>query len=269
MEDENIFEDFLKTYYRKNLIPNEIVISKSLENKMELEKFLSKQKNQKVKIIDNPKKDNRKLLNLAIKNLDEETSFEMRKHIKESFNLPNSIEKIDCFDISNLSYKDLVGACIRFENEKKIPSKFRKYEIKTQLNKNDDYFSFREVIFRRYLKNSKINDLEIGRAMSKLSLKNLNLKNSKEIDLPDLIICDGGAGQLNSTLEVLKLLKLDEKVQVVSLAKKEEIILKYENNILKEFNFDNNSRLMIYIRKIRDATHNFVKGYNISKRKLK
>ena len=266
--ENDILEDFLKTYYRKNVLPKEIILENDLKNKEELEKFFSKEANFKVNILIPKKSSNKKLIELANKNLDEEINFNLESEIKNKLNLKFLPNTIECFDMSNLAYKYLVGAMVRFSKQKKDKSNFRRYEIKSFNNKNDDYLSFREVIFRRYVKNSNLSDIEIGRVLKILNLKNLKGFSKKIIELPNLIVCDGGVGQLNSTIEVLKLLKLYEKVDVISLAKKDEIIYKYEDENLKEFKIDKNSKLMIYIRNIRDSVHNFVKSYNIKKRKL-
>ena len=266
--EENILEEFLKSYYRKNSFPKEIILENDLENKKELEDFFSEKSGSNVEILIPKKSYRKKLVELAKKNLEEEITFNLEEEIKNRLNLKFLPEAIECFDMSNLANKYLVGAMVRFFKQKKDKPNFRRYEIKSFNNKNDDYLSFREVVFRRYVKNSDIKDIEIGKILTKLNLKNLNTPSKKIIELPNLIICDGGVGQLNSTIKVLKYLKLYDKVDVISLAKKEETIYKYEDEDLKEYKFDKNSKMMIYIRNVRDSVHNFVKSYNIKKRKI-
>ena len=268
MKNENeILEEFLKSYYRKNSIPNEIILNEKIETK-NLEEFFFKEYNSKTKIINPQKGVKKKLIELAIKNLEIDLNFNLENSIKKKLNLKFTPNIIECFDMSNLGHKDLVGAMTRWKNGLKDKPNFRKYQIKSFENYNDDYQSFREVIFRRYSTNSNLTNLEIGKIMSKFKLKNFN-KTKSFIELPNLIICDGGIGQLNSTIQILKELKLYEKVDVISLAKKEEIIYKYENEELVNFDLNNNSLEMIYIIKIRNSVHNFVKSYNVSKRKIK
>ena len=267
--EEEILENFLKTYYSKEIIPNEIIIQNLLTNKEDLENFFLKEKNMKTKIIVPKKSEKLKLLNLAIKNLENDISFNLEESIKQKLDLKFTPNVIECYDISNLAHTDLVGAMTRWKNEVKDKQNFRKFNIKSFSKKNDDYHSFCEVFFRRYLSNSKINKFTIGKILIKYNLKNLNPTKSNFIPLPNLIMCDGGVGQLNSAKKILEEMDLLDKVDLISLAKKEEIIYKYKNGKIKEYNLNNNSREMIYIRNIRDSVHNFVKNFNISKRKLK
>ena len=260
----NILEEFLKIYYRENQIPDSIIIEDIINGKFET--FLSKKRGKNIKIIIPKKADNLKLLNLAILNLESSMNFNLENSLKEKLNLKQIPNTIECFDMSNFSYEDLVGAMVRFKNQKKDTKNYRKYEIKSFSNKNDDYKSFREVMFRRYFKNSDLSNTELSKVIFDNRLK-VNISTDKIIELPNLIICDGGVGQLNSTIKILKELKIYEKIDVVSLAKKEEIIYKYENEELVEFDLNNNSSEMLYIRKIRDSVHNFVITFNRSKRK--
>ena len=100
--------------------------------------------------------------------------------------------------------------------------------------------------------------------------KLLQLKEEKK-QLPDLILIDGGRGHLNSALESLKKLGLQDKVDLISVAKgpdrkKNEI---YKEELDESLTFDENSDMMLYIRKIRDSVHNYVINYNRKKRNMK
>ncbi len=117
---------------------------------------------------------------------------------------------------------------------------YRKFEIKGVTGQND-FSSMKEAVYRRYKK-----------------LKENNLK------YPDLILIDGGLGQLNAANTALKELKI--KIPIISLAKKEEEI--YALFKKEPLRFDKNSKMMLYIRKIRDATHNFTINYNKKKREM-
>jgi excinuclease ABC subunit C len=138
--------------------------------------------------------------------------------------------EIDCFDISHFQSSYIVGSCIRFKNGKPDPSNFRKFKIKTLLQQND-YKALEEIVKRRY--------------------KNEN-------DLPDLILIDGGKGQLNAVK------KLYPNVEFVSLAKKEETLfgskLKNGGKLDLKSNF---GRLLIALR---DYAHHFAISYHRSLR---
>ena len=148
--------------------------------------------------------------------------------------------------MSNFGKNDLVGAMTRWVDLKPDKAGYRKYEIRKFTGKNDDYASITEVITRRY---------------SKLKQENL--------EFPNLIIIDGGKGHLNTALNALN--KLNLEIPIISIAKgknrdKNEIYLAQKDEPLI---FDNNSQMLLNLRKIRDSVHNFVISYNRSKRKIK
>ncbi|MCA9459652.1 MAG: excinuclease ABC subunit UvrC [Nanoarchaeota archaeon] len=247
--DENLFEEFIKMYYSKNSTPKEIIINKEFYNTQEekeiIEKYLSKIKQEKV-IITCPKRGEKlSLVKLAQKNalanISSKNTLEIMKKNLSLYKLPTIIE---CFDMSNLGSQHLVGAMTRWNNEKEEKAGYRKFEIKSFKGKNDDFKSMEEVIYRRY----------------KMTIENRD----KGFGFPDLIIIDGGKGQLNAALKSLKKLKL--KIPIISLAKKEEEIFIPDRE--ESLKFDKNSKMMLYIRKIRDSVHNYVLGYNRKKREM-
>ncbi|NCC71169.1 excinuclease ABC subunit C, partial [bacterium] len=250
--DENVYIDFLKMYYSKNYIPKEIIISEELwtyeDEKNLLENYLEKFKKSKVYIKCPKIGEKKKLLDLAIENADDEfKNFKVLKELKEKLNLTKLPRIIECFDISNLSKDFLVGAMTRWVDLNPDKKNYRKFEIKSFKGKNDDYSSIREVIYRRYKRLKEENDI-----------------------MPDLIIIDGGKGQLKAATDALKYLSL-RNIDIISIAKgkdrkKNEI---YKENIENPFIFDNNSDMILYLRKIRDSVHNFVIAYNRKKRDMK
>lgn len=245
--DENLFEEFIKMYYSQNNIPQEIILNEEFweneENKIILEKYLSKNKGSKVTLNYPKKGEKRELVLLAEKNA--KIKIEGKNilvKIQEMLNLKKTPNLIECFDISNLSYDYIVGAMVQFKDAKPNKENYRKYEIKSFNGKNDDYKAIQEVIFRRYNK-----------------LKNENL------NFPDLIIIDGGLGQLRAAIKSLQ--KINLKIPIISLAKKDEEI--FIENKTESLKFDKNCEEMLFIRNIRDTTHNFVISYNRKKRDMK
>lgn len=141
-----------------------------------------------------------------------------------------SLKRIECFDISNTSGTNATGSMITFINGKKNKSWYRKFKIRT-LNKPNDFGMMEEVLKRRL--------------------------NHKEWPYPDLIIVDGGKGQVSTALSVLKENKL--KIPLIGLAKKEETIVTSD---LKEINLPKNSAALKLIIRIRDEAHRFAITYH-------
>lgn len=246
---EDIFLEFVKIYYSQHDLPKEIILSEKIwsseDEKANLEKYLTQMKGSKV-IITNPKIGRKaKLIELATKNaninIKEKTVLE---EIKEKFNLPEIPTIIECFDMSNLGKDYLVGALVRWENGVRVPELSRKFQIKSFGGKNDDYASMTEVVYRRY------------RGI---------LEKRESVELPNLIIIDGGPGQLNAALKSLERLNL--KIPIISLAKKEEEIFVPGRDL--SYKFDKNSKMMLFIRSIRDSVHNYVVSYNRKKRSMR
>lgn len=244
---EDVFEEFLKRYYSSRNIPYEIIVNtkfyETMQDKDILEEYFSKLRNQKVVITYPEKGDKLALVKLAEKNalinLEEN---KVLVELQEKLNLPDYPKIIECFDISNLSYDHIVAGMTRFVDGKADTKGYRKFMIKYTQGKNDDFASMSEVIYRRY--------------------KRIKLEKG---EYPDLILIDGGLGQLNASLKSLKALGL--KIPIISLAKENEEI--YTPNDNKPMQFDKNSKMLLLLREIRDSVHHFVLGYNRKRRDMK
>ncbi|MFW6286030.1 MAG: excinuclease ABC subunit UvrC [Nanoarchaeota archaeon] len=245
--DDNLFEEFIKMYYSKNSIPNEIIIEKNFfesnESKNLIEKYLTKKRDGKVIITIPQRGEKYKLIQLALKNA--QITFgdkDVLYKIKDFLGLSKIPKIIECFDMSNLGFEHLVGGMTRWVDGQEDKRGFRKYKIKSFSGKNDDYTAMKEVIYRRY--------------------KRLKDKNEK---LPDLIILDGGKGHLKKSIESLRELKL--KIDIIAIAKQEEEIYTIYNK--EPLVFEKNSSIMLFLRKVRDRTHNYVISYNRKRREMK
>jgi len=159
-------------------------------------------------------------------------------YIQEKLNLLNFPNRIECFDISHIQGTNTVASMVVFINGKPYKSEYRKYKIRTLAEgQTDDFASMKEVIKRRYQK----------------------LLRDKEQIFPDLIIVDGGKGQLSSTLESLEELGLNN-LSIVSLAKKfEEIYLPEQSNPVV---FPANSKALFLFQQVRDEAHRFAISYH-------
>ena len=161
-------------------------------------------------------------------------------NIKNTLNLKKIPYHIECFDNSNLQGTNPVSSCVVFKNGEPSKEDYRKFIVKTVVGP-DDFATMKEVIYRRYC-------------------------NMKEEDLPDLIIIDGGKGQLNSAVEILKKLNIFDKLEVVGLAKEFEEI--YFPNKFSPIRFKENSKELHLIQYIRDESHRFAITFH-RKRRLK
>jgi excinuclease ABC subunit C len=143
---------------------------------------------------------------------------------------------IECFDVSHLSGTNIVASMVQFKNGKPNKKEYRRYKIKDVLE-NNDYESIKEVVFRRY--------------------KRLLLENKS---LPDLIVIDGGKGQLSSAISSLKKLNIDVNNQdIISIAKKEEEIFNANNLIPIKLNKKDSPLHLLQF--IRDESHRFAITY--------
>ena len=163
--------------------------------------------------------------------------------LKESFNLPKLPKIIECYDISHIQGSNVVGSLVVFENGKPKKSLYRKFNIKS-FQGNDDYAALKEVIKRRikHINQDKFNPLNYT---------------------PDLILIDGGKGQLNSVQEEL-LYSGFNKLNIASIAKKNELI--FLPGIYEPIKLEGNSPQLFLIQQIRDEAHRFAVNFHRTKR---
>lgn len=241
-----IEQEFLKAFYTSNQIPREILLNQACwqdnAEKTALEEFLSQKRSGPVTLRVPRRSDKLALIKLAEKNLESSTHEDNSLiDLQHALNLQNLPKIIECFDISNLGQEHVVSGMVRFTDAKPDKNNYRKFRIKT-LKGQDDFASMNEVVTRRYRRLLDEND-----------------------QLPDLIVVDGGPGQVNAAKTALESLCL--RLPLIGLAKEhEEIYLPDEPNPLR---FDKNSRIMLLLRQIRDATHDFALGYNRKRRQMK
>jgi len=239
---DNSFSNFIFQYYSTHKIPKFILVNELPENHHLLERLLSDQSGFSVQI-QNPKKGKRKeIIDLILKNIQLIHSNGGEPglvELKEILNLPTVPNTIECFDISNHGEDFAVASMSRFVGGKPDKSGYRKFKIKT-VSGRDDFAMIGEVIKRRYYR--------------------LLEENS---DLPDLILIDGGKGQLKSALSSLTSLGL--KIPCISLAKEnEEVFVANQKNPLL---IPKTKKSLKILQHARDETHRFGVAYNRTIRK--
>lgn len=239
--DKKIFSNYLKKFYKhRKSIPDKILLPFTPEEKDGILKMVSNLRGEKIEIIVPRKGKNKKLVDLASSNAE----ILLRKkydglaplmEIKKIFNLKSIPERIEGFDISNIGGEESVGSLVVFENGRPQKNDYRKYKIKTVAGPND-VASLQEVIRRRYKR---------------------ILEEKK--DFPDLILVDGGKGQLNAARGALEELGVGN-LPVVSLAKKKETIFAPDRK--KGISLERTSPALKLFQNIRDEAHRFAISFH-------
>ena len=239
---DNSFSNFLYQYYSTHKIPKFVLVSELPENKKLLESLLTEQSGHKVQIICPSKGKKKNIVNLILKNI----KLILSKggdpglvELKEILNLPVIPNVIECFDVSNHGEDFAVGSMSRFVGGIPNKSGYRKFKIKT-VSGRDDFAMIGEIIKRRYFRLLEEN-----------------------FELPDLIVIDGGKGQLGSAMKSLESLGLD--LPCISLAKEnEEVYLPKNKNPIVIPKYRSSLKILQYAR---DETHRFGVAYNRAIRK--
>ncbi len=243
---DNSLSSFLLQYYSSiPVIPRFVYVNEDPEDRQVLEASLEKIADHKVSIFNIERmlaKEKRQLMDLILRNLSMyiERGYDPAVvELKNALNLAAMPEVIDCFDVSNLGTTIAVGACTRFVNNKPSKSGYRKFRIKTIAGQND-FAMIGELVHRRY----SSNDTE---------------------KLPDLIVIDGGRGQLAAALASLRNLGMSD-IPCVGLAKENEEIYRQGHSAPLALPKSNAGLKML--QHIRDEAHRFGLAYNVSLRKL-
>ena len=240
----NIYSAAIKFYYTDFVdIPKEIVVEVEPLDTEILTEWLSLKANRKVKLIIPQRGNLKSLVKMCLENARlqlKEIQIQKMKNLgqvsysvaalQRDLRLPNLPRKIECFDISNLQGTDTVASLVVFEDGKPKKSLYRKYIIK-DVSGPDDFLSMQEVIRRRFTKVANGED-----------------------KLPDLIMVDGGKGQLSSAIEVLKELEI-KNFSIIGLAKRlEEVFLPGQS---EPASISKTSSGLKLLQKIRDEAHRF------------
>lgn len=243
LDGGEVLENFMMTYYQEALVPNEIVLNFELPNEDLVCEFLDK----KIKFITNPKGVNLKLLKMAEENAKEHIEKNITKDrqkydntlgalkvLQEKLHLKHFPKRIECYDISNISGTNKVSSMVVFENGEPKRSDYRKFKIKT-VEGIDDFACHRETLTRRLTR-----------------LKNQDENSFKE--MPDLLIIDGGKGQLSSCVSILKSFNFPS-IEIVSLAKRLEEV--FVPNLQDSIKLPHSTSALKLLQRIRDEAHRF------------
>lgn len=263
LPDEEVLSSFIRQYYHEGkFIPEEILVPKPIPGQQVTEEWLTELRGKKVRLLVPRKGEKNHLLQLARENAEryfiaktelEKENAKLLEALKERLRLGKVPRRIEAFDISNLQGGYAVGAMVSFEDGKPDKDRYRHFKIRT-VEGADDYGMMYEVLLRRY-----------RRVL-------------EENNLPDLVLLDGGKGQLNVAQEVFKELGI-QGVDLISLAKEragagrkspgpeksgEKI---FRPQIKEPFRLTRNSPMLHLLDRIRDEAHRFAIAYHKKVRK--
>ena len=243
--DDEIIGSFIRQYYQKaHFIPRQILVSIDLEDQSLLEEQLTEINGKSVSIMRPERGEKARLIAMAVQNAEKELSDQiaaigagekMLSRLKARLKMQQLPHRIECIDISNTQGAEPVAALVVFEKGKPKKSSYRKYRIKT-VQTPDDYAAMAEVLKRRFGK---------GKASE---------------PFPELLMVDGGKGQLNIAVNVLNELHLKGDFDVIGIAKKNEKKGETEDKIyapgrVNPVNFGRNGELLLFLQRIRDEAH--------------
>jgi excinuclease ABC subunit C len=240
---DNNFTNFLYQYYTTHKIPKTIVTSEEIEEKESLTKALTGRAGFPVKIILGDKGKRRKMIGLILRNIEliqNKNADPGLVELRDILKLPTIPRIIECFDISNHGDEYAVGSMARFVEGKPDKSGYRKFKIRT-VSGRDDFAMINEIVGRRYQR----------------------LKKEKNV-FPDLIVIDGGKGQLSAAISALN--DVGVELPCISLAKENEEIFVPKRT--KSIVIAKNKDSIKILQHVRDETHRFGVAYNRSLRKF-
>ena len=245
----SILSSFVKQFYNEQeYIPKELIIEDEIEDSSILEEWLSSKKGQKVTIRVPQKGEKKSLVEMVRKNaveyLEKFSDMNKRKYeksigaleeLKQILNLEKLPIRIEAYDISNIQGVDSIGSMVVYTNAKKDKKEYRRYKIKTVIGPND-YDSMAEIVDRRL----------------------------KHGNLPDLILLDGGKGQVSAVKKVLELNDVD--IPLWGMYKDDKHRTKGLICKEKEIELDKTTNLYRFIASIQEEVHNYAITYHRSLR---
>ncbi len=254
---DNILNSFVSQFYENKSVPRSIILSQEIKEKKLIEKTLSKKENKQINISIAKKGSKLRVVNLAVKNAknslnrnlyENQNNRELLDSIAKKFNIENTLSIIEVYDNSHIQGTNSVGALITYGEEGFLKKRYRKFNIRNDDYKQDDYGMIREVLERRF--------------------KRAIQEKGNFLTFPDLVLIDGGKGQYSTARETLNQLGLNE-IPAIAIAKG-----KFRNSGNetffhngKEYKFEKNDPTLFFLQRIRDEAHRFAISAHRAKRK--
>ncbi len=268
-DSKEILSSFIKQFYGADkLIPREVILQEEIDEINIIERWLSDKRGGRVKLTVPQRGEKHKLVEMVNRNAedtlrlliekqksDEEKTMGACRELKDILGLPEAPMRIEAFDISHLQGVLNVGSMIVFEKGKPNNRNYRRFRIKSVEGAND-YDSMREIIERRFVHGIK--------ERKELESAGKDPELGKFSVFPDLIMLDGGIGQINAVMPVLKELRIDIPISgMVKDDKHRTRGLVYNG---KEIGIPVNSKAFRLITNIQDEAHRFAISYHKSLR---
>ncbi len=258
-KEEKILSSFLAQFYENKTVPKLILLNIDVNEKALLETTFSKREQKEIIVKKASTKDEKIVSDMAEKNakqaltqkiLETESNSKLIDNLADKFNLNFNVNLIEVYDNSHIQGSDSVGALITFGKEGFIKKRYRKFNIKSDSVKGDDYGMMKEVLNRRFVR----------------ALKDENTN----MTLPDLILIDGGKGQYSVSRNVLNDLGLHE-LPIIAIAKGKnrnagDETFFHENKVFK---FKKNDPTLFFLQRLRDEAHRFAISTHRAKRRKK
>ncbi|UCD89555.1 MAG: excinuclease ABC subunit UvrC [Desulfobacterales bacterium] len=254
--DGDMIGAFIRQFYEHApYIPKEVLVPVAPEDSSLLSELLNRIKGEKVSIREPKRGEKKRLVNMSSQNARShlkalkasiETDTRMLMRLQKRLKTDRIPWRIECIDVSSMAGKDTVAGIVVFEKGNPNPSLYRKYNIKTA-NPKDDYACMSEVLKRRYGKKEK----------------------SKPY--PDILMVDGGKGQLNIAVSVILSLQLEKDFQVISIAKKDEKKGERQDKVYRagqvnSIHFEGKGDVLLFLERIRDEAHRFAISFHRKRR---
>jgi len=259
LPDEDIIGGLLTQYYAgPRTPPDDVIVPVDLEDTAVRAELLTERRGRKVEVFRPQRGEKVRLVEMAMENAkqgfasrrdNEKTREKMLDELRTRLKLRNTPKRIECYDISNLQGTMVVGAQVTFDEGEPRKELYRRYRIRS-VEGQDDFASLYEILKRRS-----------ERAV-------------RDNEFPDLWVIDGGKGQLNVALEVLREMKLSEQIDCVSLAKQHVLNDRRQREVAKSDErvflpnrkdpvvLPKNSTALFLLVRIRDEAHRFAITYN-------
>ncbi|MCW3059228.1 MAG: Excinuclease subunit [Capsulimonas sp.] len=251
---ENATGEFLKQYYQDAAyVPAEIILPTHVEETVIIEQWLRQKKGTKVTLTVPERGSKRQLLDMAIGNaklaLEQMRTNTLTEYdrtmgalmeLQDALGLDTPLERIEAYDISTIQGSFSVGGMVVFEEGKPAKSEYRRFKIQKPTNTGEpnDFAMMREVLTRR--------------------LKEAKSGNPKFSKLPDLMLIDGGKGQLGVAVSVAK--EMDMELNMIGLAKQFELV--YQPGQAQPLALPKNSQALFLLQRIRDEVHRYSVTYH-------
>ena len=256
-KEEKILSSFLSQFYENKTVPKLVLLNIEINEKTLLEKTFSIREKKEIVIKKATTKDEKIVSEMAQKNakqaltqkiLETESNSKLIDNLADKFNLNFNVNLIEVYDNSHVQGSDAVGALITFGKEGFVKKRYRKFNIKSDAVKGDDYGMMKEVLNRRFVR----------------ALKDENTN----MTLPDLILIDGGKGQYSVSRETLNDLGLHE-LPIIAIAKGKnrnagEETFFHQNKVIK---FKKNDPTLFFLQRLRDEAHRFAISTHRAKRR--